>query len=115
MFVEERGGELWLGAAIPRSWLTEGRRVGIEDARTYYGPCSATWQSRVDEGRIAMTLEPPVRNAPERIRVRFRHPGSRRMTRCEVNGAAYPNFDADKEWVTLTNCQAITEVVAYYD
>ncbi len=40
MFVEERGDELWLGAAIPRYWLADGKTCGIENARTYFGPMS---------------------------------------------------------------------------
>ena len=111
----ERGEELWLGAAIPRYWLADGKRCGIENAGTYFGPMSVKYESRAAEGRIEMTVDPPRRNTPKRILVRFRHPEGRRMTRCEVNGKAYKRFDPVKELVVLTQCRKPTRVTAYYD
>ena len=115
MFVQERGDELWLGAAIPRYWLVDGKRCGIEDARTYFGPMSVKFESYVARGRIEMTIDPPRRNPPKRILARFRHPDGRRMTRCEVNAKPYSRFDPAKEWVVLTECLNPTQVIAYYD
>ena len=47
MFVQERGDELWLGAAIPRYWLADGKTCGIEDAGTYFGPMSVRYKSEI--------------------------------------------------------------------
>jgi hypothetical protein len=115
MFILERGDELWLGAAIPRYWLADGKRCGIANAGTYFGPMSVRYQSRVDEGRIEMTIDPPRRNPPKRILVRFRHPEGHRMVRCEVNGKAYNRIDPVKEMVVLSQCRKPTRVTAYYD
>ncbi|MBW1802301.1 MAG: hypothetical protein JRJ85_16425, partial [Deltaproteobacteria bacterium] len=115
MFILERGEELWLGSAIPRYWLADGKRCGIENAGTYFGPMSVKYESRSAEGRIEMTIDPPRRNPPKRILVRFRHPEGHRMTRCEVNGKAYKRFDPVKELVVLTQCRKPTRVTAYYD
>jgi hypothetical protein len=116
MFVEERGDELWLGAAIPRYWLAEGKTCGIENAGTYFGPMSAKWESHVAEGRIEVTLDPPGRNPPKKVYVRFRHPEGKKMTRCEINGKSYKNFDPEKEWVVLTKCPDKTvHVVAFFE
>ncbi|MDH4240947.1 MAG: hypothetical protein OEW48_15420, partial [Phycisphaerae bacterium] len=62
-----------------------------------------------------MTVDPPRRNPPKRILVRFRHPEGRRMTRCEVNGKTYKRFDPIKELVVLNECHKPTRVTAYYD
>ena len=115
MFVQERGDELWIGAAIPRYWLADGQQIGIDDARTYFGPMSVRYESHAADGRIELTLDPPTRNAPKRILARFRHPEKRRMMRCEVNGKEYAEFDPDNEWVMLTDCSGPTKVVAYYN
>jgi len=114
MFVQERGDELWLGAAVPRYWLADGQKIGITNARTYFGPMSIQMESAAAKGQIRMTLDPPKRNPPKVIRCRFRHPEAKRMVRCEVNGKAYDRFDAGKEWVELRDPAGKTEIVAYY-
>ena len=115
MFLLERGEDLWVGAAVPRYWLVDGKKCGIENAGTYFGPMSAGYESRAGEGRIEMTVDPPRRNPPKRILVRFRHPEARRMTRCDVNGKVYNRFDPVKELVVLTRCSRPTRITAYYD
>ena len=115
MFVQERGDELWLGAAVPRYWLADGKQCGIENARTYFGPMSVKFESCAAEGWIQMMLDPPRRNPPRRILVRFRHPEGHRMTRCQVNGKAYNRFDPVKELVVLMECLKPTQIIAYYD
>jgi hypothetical protein len=115
MFVMERGEELWVGAAIPRYWLADGQQCGIKNAGTYFGPVSAMYKSRAAKGRIEMILDPPRRNPPKRILLRFRHPEGYRMTRCEVNGKDYKRFDTARELVILNRCRKQTTVIAYYD
>jgi hypothetical protein len=116
MFVEERGDELWLGAAIPRYWLADGKTCGIEEARTYFGPMSVKYESKLSQGRIEATFDPPRRNPPKKIYIRFRHSEGKKMTRCELDGKPYKNFDPEKEWVILT--EPPTEqirIVTHYD
>ncbi|OHB63783.1 MAG: hypothetical protein A2168_08550 [Planctomycetes bacterium RBG_13_50_24] len=116
MFVQERGDELWLGAAIPRYWLADGRNCGIEDARTYFGPMSVKYESLLSQGQIVATLDPPRRNSPKKICIRFRHPEAKKIVRCEIDGKPYKNFDPEKEWVVLSECPAKqTRIAAYYE
>ena len=116
MFVEERGDELWLGAAIPRYWLTDGNKIGIENAATYFGPMSVKFESKVSKGKIEMTLDPPRRNPPRKIYIRFRHPDGKKITRCELNGKTYSQFNPEKEWIVFDKCpQKTTRITAYYD
>jgi hypothetical protein len=38
------------------------------------------------------------------------------MTRCEIDGQPYKNFDPEKEWIVLTECpKERTRIVARYD
>ncbi|MBW8040689.1 MAG: hypothetical protein FVQ85_11885 [Planctomycetes bacterium] len=115
MFILETGEDLWIGSAVPRYWLANGKRCGIVNAGTYFGPMSAQYESRVAEGRIEMTIDPPRRNPPKRILVRFRHPDGRRMTSCKVNGKAYKRIDPVKELIVLTKCRKPIRIIAYYD
>jgi len=115
MFVQERGDELWVGAAVPRYWLADGKQCGIAKARTYFGPMSVWFESYANKGRIEMLLNPPRRNPPKRILVRFRHPEGQQMKRCEVNGKPYKRFDPIKGVVILTECLEPTRIIAYYD
>jgi hypothetical protein len=116
MFVEERGDELWLGAAVPRYWLADGKTCGIEKAQTYFGPTSIMYDSKVSQGRIEAIFDPPRRNPPRKIYIRFRHPEGKKMTRCEIDGKPYSNFDPEKEWVALTEPPTRQiRIVAYYE
>jgi len=114
MFIQERNDELWLGAALPRYWLVDGRTVGIERAGTYFGPMSMRVLSKVSQGRIEMTVEPPRRNPPRFIRARFRHPEGLKMTRAEINGRPSNTFDAEKEWVEVSPTAGPIRIVAHY-
>ncbi len=114
MFIQEEGGELYLGKAIPRYWLKDGQKISIKGAATYFGPMSFEMRSFVNEGRIEMTLDPPTRNAPKAIHVRFRHPDGKPITRVTLNGQPCPNFDPKTELVNLPGIKEKTEIVAYY-
>jgi len=115
MFVQERGDHLLLGAAVPRYWLADGQKIGIERAATYFGPMTMTMTSAAGKGRIEMKIDPPKRNPPREVYARFRHPEGRQMTRVEVNGKRWRKFDPASEWVQLGRLTKPTVVVAYYE
>ncbi len=114
MFIEEKGDELYLGKAIPRYWLKHGEKIAIRNAATYFGPMSFEMRSFVDDGRIEMTLDPPTRNAPKTMHIRFRHPEGKPITRVTLNGKPHPHFNPKTEFVTLPPLQEKTEVIADY-
>lgn len=101
MFVNERGGDLYLGQAIPRYWLADGNRIGIERAASDFGPMSLRYESRTAAGEVKITLEPPARNPPANIYLRVRHPQGRPIRSALVNGKAWDRIDPRKEWVVL--------------
>jgi hypothetical protein len=101
MFVNEMGEDLYLGQAIPRTWLEDGRTVGIERGPSHFGELSFRIESKVSEGSMKATLRPPARNPPRRMYVRFRHPESKNLKSVTVDGKEHKDFDAAKEWVVL--------------
>jgi hypothetical protein len=115
MFVRENGDDLYLGQAIPRYWLSDGKNIGIERAATYFGPLSFQIKSQSDKHEITAVLNPPERNAPKNIYVRLRHPGSKQIRSVTVNGKQYNNFDAKMEWIKLDGTvRGVQELTAHY-
>ncbi|HEX8984774.1 MAG TPA: hypothetical protein VF767_05060 [Bryobacteraceae bacterium] len=115
MFASEIDGTLHLGRGLPRYWLRDGESVAIRNASTYFGKLSYEIRSQAGAGKIAMTLEAPVRNAPRQIVVRFRHPDARPMRAVTVNGAEWRDFDAKAGDIRLPGTMpGKTEIVAVY-
>ncbi|MBZ5542683.1 MAG: hypothetical protein LAO07_03270 [Acidobacteriia bacterium] len=115
MFVAELDGALHLGRGLPRYWLRDGETIGIKDASTYFGKTTYEIRSKGKEGKIEMSLDPPSRNAPREIVVRFRHPESKPIRRVTVNGKGWQDFDAIKGDIRLRGTTTgHTEIVAEY-
>ena len=114
MFIYESGNELNLALATPREWLEHGKSIKIERAMTYFGEMGYEIHSEAGDGKIRMVLNPPTRNAPEAINVRFRHPQGKHIVKVLVNGREWTDFDAKKELVRLGGTTEKTEIVALY-
>jgi len=115
MFVAELDGVLHLGRGIPRYWLRGGETIGIRNASTYFGKLSYEIRSEAKTGRITMLLDPPVRNAPRGIVVRFRHPEEKPIRSVTVNRNAWTDFDPVKGDIRLPGTtKDNTEIVAAY-
>ncbi len=115
MFVDERDGDLFLGQAIPRAWLEDGKGAAIERAPSSFGPLSLRFASHAAKGEIAASLDPPARNRPGRIYLRIRHPEEKPLRSVTVNGKEHRDFDPEKEWIVLPGTvEGIQEVLARY-
>lgn len=115
MFINEVGPKLYLGQAIPRYWLSHGKKVGIRNAPSNFGALSFTMESKSAEGLIKVLLDPPRRNPPGSIFLRLRHPDSSRIKSITVNGQPYEHFDADREWIILPGkLDERQEIIARY-
>ena len=98
---ESDDGTLLLLEAAPRRWLEDGKRISVQRAPTYYGLLSMTVLSQAGSGRIVAEVDVPGRLPPKALLIRFRHPEQRRIKSATVNGAAWTDFDADKEWIRI--------------
>ncbi|MBM3235868.1 hypothetical protein FJZ31_06170 [Candidatus Poribacteria bacterium] len=114
MLISESGNELNLAMATPREWFEDGKSIKIERAATYLGDMGYEIHSEVGNGKITMILEPPARNAPEAVNVRFRHPKEKPMREVMVNGKRWLDFDAEKELIKLGKITEKTEIIALY-
>ena len=94
MLLREEGDKLWIGQAIPREWLTVGKRVAVTDAPSLFGPVSVSLSARAD-GSMRVHLEPPGRAAPKEIVIRLRHPQRRRIAKVQADRPAQLGFSGD--------------------
>jgi len=114
MLIQEQKGDLFLGKAIPREWLRDGETIRIERALTYFGMVSYEIRSQAANGEITMSLEPPKRNPPEHIIIRFRHPECKPIRSVRINSKAYTDFDVARETIHLDRVTEKLEIIARY-
>ena len=110
LFAREEGDDLLLGQAIPRDWLAQGKKCGLDRAATYFGPMSVDYTGGEDQ--ITAVLSGPERNPPREIRLRFREPSGRLPSSVTVNGRAWSDYAG--EWVRLPGKTGRATIVARY-
>ena len=57
LLVMEQDHTLWLARATPRAWLEQGKKIGVQNAPTYFGTVAYEIVSDVDNGKINATVE----------------------------------------------------------
>ena len=110
----EQDGALWLARATPRAWLEQGKKIGVKNAPTHFGPAAYEIVSDADNGRINATVELPSRKAPKEVILRFRHPKAAPIKGVTVNGKPWTEFDKAKETITLEGLTGTVTVTAQY-
>lgn len=93
--VMEQGDRLHLGLATARSWLEQGKQVGVRAAPSSFGDVSYRLESDVEHGVIRAEVDPPTREAPAEIVLHVRHPRGEKIRQVSVNGHAWTRFDVD--------------------
>ena len=115
LLVMEDGQSLWVARATPRSWLDQGKKIGVRNAPTYFGALAYEIVSDVDNGKITATIELPSRNPARSVFVRFRHPKAAPLKNVTVNGQRWTGFNKDKEIIELRGLTGKVAVAASYD
>ena len=115
MFVMEKGRQLWLAPFVPNHYLNDGEKVSVMNAPTHFGHTNYVITSSVNQGFIEATIDPPIRNAPETIIIRIRHPEGRSMRSVLVNGKPHKDFNAEKEYIQLEPSETTIKVRAVFD
>jgi hypothetical protein len=113
MFVYERDGLLHLGRAIPRDWLRDGRDIRADDVATHFGEASVRYRSQAAQNRIAAEVSLDLRELPEKVLLRFRHPDKKSIQSVTVNGKPHRRFDPAGD-VDITGLKGKIEVEAGY-
>jgi hypothetical protein len=101
LFLTERGEDLWLAPFVPSHWLDDGEEVAVAQAPTAFGPVGYRIRSLSAHGIIEAEIDPPTRNAPKHIVIRFRHPQGKRMRSVWLGTALHPHFDAERECIRI--------------
>jgi len=114
LLVMEDHDALWLARATPRSWLEQGNTISVKNAPTYYGMTGYEIVSDVDHSVIRATLDIPSRRPAKSVVLRLRHPTSAAIKSVFVNGKRWNNFDARREFITLTGLAGTVDVRANY-
>ena len=113
MLIHEEKDEIWLACGVPKKWLEDGKVIEVKNAQTCFGPLSYTIKSNVSEGTIKAEIKCSSSiNDPSKIKLKIRHPEEKRLTKVEVNGKLWNNFD--KEIITLPGSDHNYSIVAYY-
>ncbi len=115
MFVMEKGNQLWLAPFVPNHYMKDGRQVSVKNAPTHFGRTSYTLTSSVGQGYIEAVINPPVRNAPDEIIIRLRHPEGKTMQSVFVNGRPHTDYNAPKEYVLLKPSETRVKVRAEFE
>ncbi len=96
----------------PRGWLDDGKRIEVRKAPTSFGIVNYMAESRVSQGEIAVTIDPPTRRIPEvvlHVRPPSRYGALRSVS---VNGAAFETFTTDS--VNLGKLTGKTNVICKF-
>ncbi len=114
MLILERDDALELGLGVPRAWMTEGRRVRVERAATWFGRLDLELTSHVTAGQIRAAVQWRPTEKPRAIRLRLRHPNGRPLKSAEVNGRAAA-IDAARQLIALPVNATRWEVIGRFD
>jgi len=115
VFEDPMSETVWLGKAIPRKWLEDGKRLSVAAVPTRWGRLGFSVVSHLSQGRIEATIDLPSHRFGATTKVRLRAPGSRELKSVTVNGKAWKEFDPAEETVTIpTGVTGTVKVVAEY-
>ena len=95
MLVREEGDRLWIGQAIPRHWMTDGKTIEVKEAATAFGPVSFSIRAHPVLGRTEIELTAPARRTPKAVLLRLREPSGRKIAAVKVNGRPIRSFTPD--------------------
>lgn len=114
MYVYEQEDLLHLGRAIPRNWFASQERFFAKDVATRFGKASVSYRSDPAAGTLTAQIGLSLRQQPERILLRFRHPKALPVREVRVDGREHRAFDPVKGDVDLTGAAASTMVTVCY-
>jgi len=101
LLVMEQDNHLRLCTAAPRSWLTHGEEIVVENAPSYFGQVSFRIESRAAQDKIIAEVIGPKRNPPQALELRLRHPEKLPLKQVRVKGRIYHPVDIQRELITF--------------
>jgi hypothetical protein len=100
VFEDPQSETLWLGKAVPRKWLEDGKTTAVSDAPTRWGRVGYSIVSHLKEGTISAKVELPP-SFPAVTNLRLRAPGDAKLKSVTLNGKAWTQFNVADETITI--------------
>jgi hypothetical protein len=100
VFEDPQSETVWLGKAIPRKWLEDGKHTSVADAPTRWGRIGYSIDSHVKEGSIVASVDLPA-SFPAVTKLRLRAPQDAKIKSVTLNGKSWTQFDAASETITI--------------
>jgi hypothetical protein len=114
VFEDPQSDTVWLGKAVPRSWLQDGKTITVERAPTRWGRLGFSIVSHLASGSVAAQLNLPQGFAAT-TKLRLRAPNNVLLKSVTVNEKPWNNFDAQSETITIPpGTTGSLRVVAHY-
>ena len=114
VFEDPQSETLWLGKAVPRKWLDDGKSISVSDAPTRWGRVGFSIVSHLKESAISATVSLPT-SFPAVIKLRLRTPNAARLQSVTLNGKAWTHFSSVDETITIpAGMSGPVSVVAKY-
>jgi hypothetical protein len=115
VFEDPESETVWLGKAVPREWLSEGKTTAVSGAPTRWGHISFSITSHLNTGTVTAELKLPSDYLAV-TKLRLRVPGETRIKTVSLNGKPWSQFDALEETVTIpAGMSGIIKVQAQYN
>ncbi len=115
VFEDPESNTLWLGKAVPRKWLEDGKTTAISAAPTKWGRVGFSVVSHVATGTIAARIELPGSAFAVSTNLRLRAPGEVKMKSVTLNGKPWTQFSSENETITIpAGMSGTVNLVAQY-
>ena len=111
MLVLERGDALELGLGVPRAWMTDGKRIKLERAATFFGKLDLEITSHASTGGVRAVIRLAPLETPKAVRLRLRHPEGKPLVSARVNGKPTA-IDGQRQLIELPVSVSAWEVEA---
>jgi hypothetical protein len=101
VFEDPERETLWLGKAVPRDWLADGKHVYVRTARTRWGLIDYAIDSHIERRSMSARVVMPEGGLAAETRLRLRVPLAAKMKSVTLNGKAWKRFDAASEEIVI--------------
>ncbi len=101
LFEDPHRQTVWIGKAIPRTFLEDGESVEVSNTTVSYGSVSFKYQSELSQSRaISIQLQVSLQHFPLKgMFLRVRPPGKLPIKSVTLNGQKWTNFNVPGEFI----------------
>ena len=100
VFEDPQSETLWLGKAVPRAWLEDGKSTSVSDAPTRWGRVGYLIESHMKARNITAKVQLPSA-FPAVTKLRLRAPENAKIKSVILNGKSWTQFNPDEETITI--------------